>query len=107
MRRGTRNRSPGKLRTSAASPWRDRRPVRAGSRMSEKSADLVRRLRRQNVFKLAGLLLDFGFTVHGERIGEKALGQAVAADDVGGALVSARSKLDDRRAIADRHARRL
>ena len=39
------------------------------------------------MLELARLLLDFSFTVHGERIGEEALGEAMAADNVGGALV--------------------
>ena len=56
------------------------------------------------MLELAGLLLDFGFAVHGERIGEEALGQAVAADDVGGALMSARSEFDDRGTVAGRKA---
>ena len=56
------------------------------------------------MLELAGLLLDFGFAVHGERIREEALGQAVAADDVGGALVTTRSEFDDRRAVARRKA---
>ncbi len=75
--------------------------------MVEESADLVGGFRGKYVLELAGLLFDFNFAVHGERIGEEALGQAVAADDVGGALVSARGELDDQGAVASRKARRL
>jgi len=42
--------------------------------MVEKRADLVGGLGGKDVLKLAGLLLDFGFAVHGERVGEQALG---------------------------------
>ena len=59
------------------------------------------------MLELAGLLFDFGFTVHGERIGEEALGQTMAANDVGGALMSAGREFDDRLTIAGRKSRRL
>ena len=59
------------------------------------------------MLELARLLLDFGFAVHGERIGEEALGQAMAADNVGGALVSTGSEFDDRGAVAGRKAGRF
>lgn len=67
----------------------------AGARVVEESADLVGRFGREYVLELAGLLFDFSFAVHGEGIGEEALGQAMAADDVGGALVSSRREFDD------------
>jgi hypothetical protein len=72
------------------------RSVGAGERVVEEGADFVGGFGREDVLELAGLLLDFGFAVHGERIGEEALGQAMAADDVGGALMSARGEFDDR-----------
>jgi len=65
--------------------------VGAGQWVVEEGTDLVGGFGRKYVFELAGLLLDFTFAVHGQRIGEQTLGQAVTADDVGGALVSARS----------------
>lgn len=58
--------------------------------MIEEGADFVGRFGREDVFELAGLLLDFGFAVHGERVGEEAFGETMAADDVGGALMAAR-----------------
>src|SRR5271157_5215423 len=73
-------------------------------RVVEEGADLVSGFGREYVLELASLLLDFGFAVHGERIGEEAFGQAVAADDIGGALVSTRGEFDDRRAVAGRKA---
>jgi hypothetical protein len=42
--------------------------------MVEKSANLVGGFGRKDVLELARLLLDFGFAVHGERVGEQALG---------------------------------
>jgi hypothetical protein len=42
--------------------------------MSQKRADLIGSFRREDVLELAGLLLDFGFAVHGEAVGKKALG---------------------------------
>ena len=64
--------------------------MRASERVVEEGANLVGGFGREYVLELASLLLDFGFTVHGERVGEESFRQAVAADDVGGALVSAR-----------------
>ena len=81
--------------------------MRAGAGMAEEGADLVRRFGRQDVFELAGLLFDFGFAVQGQAIGEQALGQPVAANDVGRALTSAGSELDDHAAIAGGNAGRL
>ena len=58
--------------------------------MSEERADLVGGFRREDVLELAGLLLDFGFAVHGEAVGEQALGQPVAANDAPGAAAASR-----------------
>lgn len=63
--------------------------MRAGARVVEEDADLVGGFGGQDVLELTGLLLDFGFAVHGQRVGEQAFGEAVAADDVGGTLLSA------------------
>ena len=46
--------------------------------MIEEGADFVGRFGREDVFELAGLLLDFGFAVHGERVGEEAFGETMA-----------------------------
>src|ERR1035441_11056982 len=75
--------------------------------MVEKGADLVGSFRREYVLKLARLLLDFSFAVHGKRIGEETLGETMAADDVCGPLVSTRGEFDDRRAFASRKSSRL
>ena len=64
--------------------------MRARLRMSEERADLVGGSRRENVLELAGLLLDFGFAVHGEAIGEQAFGQPVTANDASGAATASR-----------------
>src|SRR5271166_214744 len=74
---------------SAARPRRNRRTMRARTRVSKKCADLVRCFGRQNMLELARLLLDFGFAVHGERIGKQPLRQPMPANDVGRALVAA------------------
>ena len=63
--------------------------------MAEEGADLVRGFGRQYVLKLAGLLFDFGLAVHGEAVGEEALGEAVTANDAAGALASARRQFND------------
>src|ERR1035437_9459840 len=81
--------------------------MRTRSRMVEESADLVGGFRREYVLKLTRLLLDFGFAVHGKRIGEEALGQTVPANDIGRSLMSTRGEFDDRRAVANRKASRL
>src|ERR1700689_352375 len=48
----------------AARPRRNRRPVWASPRMPQEGADFVGRFRRQDVFELARLLLDFRLAVH-------------------------------------------
>jgi hypothetical protein len=40
--------------------------VGAGERVVEEGTDLVRGFGREDVLELAGLLLDFGFAIHGE-----------------------------------------
>ena len=69
--------------------------MRASTGMPQKGADFIRRFERQDVLEFAGLLLDFGFAVHGEAIGKQPLGQAVAADDASGAFTAARGEFDD------------
>src|SRR5580658_5561525 len=86
---------------SAACSRRNRRTVRASAWMSEKGAYLVRGFRREDVFELAGLLLDFRFAVHGQAVGKEALGQAMATDDAAGAFSPARREFHNQRAIAD------
>ena len=81
--------------------------MRTRTRVAEESADLVRRLGRQNVLELACLLLDFGFAVHCQTVGKQALGQAVTANDVARPLTSLRSELHDHAAVAYRNAGRL
>ena len=59
---------------TAAWSRRNERAVRAGAGVAQESTYLVSGLGRQNVFELAGLFFDFGFAVHGETVGEQALG---------------------------------
>ncbi len=70
--------------------------------MSQERAYLVRRFWREDVFELAGLLLDFGFAVHGQAVGEEALGQAMAPDDATRLFAPAGSQLNYQGSIANR-----
>src|SRR5216683_2932839 len=84
-----RNGGAGKLRASAAArPRWNRRAMRARTRMPKESTDLIGSFRRENVFKLAGLLLDFRLTVHSQAVGKQALGQAMPPDNAAGPLPS-------------------
>lgn len=60
-----------------------------GLGMVQEGADLVGRFRREDVLKLAGLLLDLGFTVEGKAIGEQALCQPMTSNDVSRLLTAA------------------
>src|SRR5947209_20619172 len=86
----------------ATRPRRNRRAMRAGPWMPQKSADLVRCLGRQDVLELASLLLDFGFAVHGEAVGEETLGQPVPSNDAGCAFASTCCQFDDQGTVAQR-----
>ena len=68
--------------------------------MAQERTDLVSGFRRKNVFEFASLLFDFSLAVHGEAIGEQALREAVAANDVGGALTAPGRKFDNHAAVA-------
>ena len=75
--------------------------------MAQEAADLVCGFGREDVFELAGLLLDFRFAVEGQAVGEKAFSQAVPADNVGGTQAAAGREFHDHAAVADGDARRL
>ena len=66
--------------------------MRAGARVAQEGANLVGGFGREDVLELAGLLFDLGLAVHGEAVGEQALGKAVTANDVSGALAAARGQ---------------
>ena len=91
----------------AARSRRNRRAVRARSRVAEECADLVRRFRGKNVLELAGLLLNLGLAVHGQTVSEQPLSQPVPADDAARALAAARSEFDNQRSIANGCSNRL
>ena len=91
---------------TARARW-DGRSVRTSPGMAEETADLVGGLGRQDVFKLAGLLLDLGFAVEGKTVGEEALSQAMSADDVSRALTAMGCQLDNHAAVAGRDSRWL
>ena len=59
------------------------------------------------MLELAGLLLDFGFAVHRQTVGEKTLGEAMTANDVSRALTAAGGQFDNHAAVPNRHAGRL
>ncbi len=63
--------------------------------MAEEAADLVGGFGGKNVLELAGLLFDLRFAVERQAVGEEPLGQAMAANNVGGAQAAARRELDD------------
>ena len=71
--------------------------------MPEERADFIRSFGRQDVLKLASLLLDFRFAIHGQRVGEEALRETMTPDNVGGPLLSTWRQFDDRRTIARRN----
>lgn len=73
----------------------------AGARVAQKRADLIGSFGREDVFELAGLLLNFGFAVERETVGEEALGEAVAANDVGGFLTASICEFNNGAAIPD------
>ena len=76
--------------------------MRTRSRVPEEGTDLIRRFGRENMLKLACLLLDLAFAVHGETVGEQAFRQAMASNNAGGALAAARREFDNDAAIAER-----
>src|SRR5579864_1530335 len=80
---------------AAARPGRNECAVGAGAGVAQEGAYLVGGFGREDVLELAGLLLDFGFAVHGKAVGEEAFRQAVATNDIGGALAAAGRQLDD------------
>ena len=68
--------------------------------MPKERADFIGSLVRQDVLELAGLLLDLRLAVERKAVGEQALRQPMAADNVRGALAPTRGELDDRASIA-------
>ena len=68
--------------------------------MAEEGANFVGGFRGEDVLKLAGLLLDFRFTVHGQAVGKKALGKAMAADDAACAFAATRCEFDNEGSVA-------
>ena len=85
----------GVLCASATRPFWNRRSMRTSPRMPQKRADLVRSFRRENVLKLASLLLDFGFAVHRQTIGKQPLRQAVPPNDICRLLAPPLGELND------------
>src|SRR5437867_779699 len=81
------------LRPSAAAALRYGRSMRAGFRMSEKCADLVRGLRRKDVLEFAGLLLNLALALQRETVRKQPLGKAVPSNDVCGPVPSALGQL--------------
>src|SRR5579863_6139087 len=73
------------LAQRAAGARRDGRAVGAGAGMDEEGADAVGGLGRKDVLEFASLFFDFRRIVHAQALGKEALGQPMAADDVGGA----------------------
>src|SRR3984957_431338 len=100
-------RFPGHQSTLAArSRWYGR-AVGTSPGMSEEAADLVGGFRRQDVFELAGLLLDFGLAIQGQAVSEETFGQTMPANDIGRPLSSTGSKFHDHAAVAGRYSSRF
>src|SRR5208337_3004947 len=98
---GTENRGSRKLRAfAAARPRRNRRPVRAGSRMPKECTNLVRRFRRKNVLELASLLLDLRLAIHGQAVSKQALRQPVTPDDASRSFAAPRREFHNQCPIA-------
>ena len=72
--------------------------------MAQEGAYFVGSPGREDVFELAGLLLDFRFAVHCQAVGEQAFGKAVTPDNAAGALASAGGELHDVTAVSHRAA---
>ena len=71
----------------------------ARPRMTQKCANLVRRPRREDVFELAGLLLDLRLALEGKAVGKQPLGETVTPDDISRALTPPRSEFHDHAAV--------
>jgi len=89
---------------AATRSWWNQGAVWTGSGVAEESANLVGGSGRENVFELAGLLLDFRFAIHCKTVGEEALGETMAADNAARAVAAAGSQRNDLRAVAARDA---
>src|ERR1700688_878961 len=95
-------RFPGCQTTLAARSWGDGRAVGTSPGMSEEGAYLVGGFRREDVFELAGLLLDFGLAIQRQAVSEETFRQTMAANNIGGPLPSAGGKFHDHAAVASR-----
>ncbi len=67
--------------------------------MSQEGADAVRRLRREDVLELAGLLLDDRFILNTQGLHKEPLSQPVAPDDALRPLASLLRELDRLHAV--------
>ena len=74
--------------------------MRAGSRVPEERADLIRGFGREDVFELAGLLFDLCLALQRQTVGEKPLRQTMTANNVGSALAAAFGQFHDHAAIS-------
>src|SRR5207302_9496585 len=81
--------------------------VWTSSRMSKECTDLFRHFGGQDVFKLACLLLDFVFVLHFQGLREESFCEAMAADDIGRALLACRSEVDNEFSMLLRMATRV
>src|SRR6266849_1212427 len=92
---------------STARPRRYWRPMRARSRMPQKSANLLCRFRRKNVLELASLLLDLRLALERQTVGKQPLGQAMPPNNVSSSLASPRSQFHNHASVAHGKPRRL
>ena len=89
----------GRIRDSprffAAFARRNRTAMGTGSRVPEEGTDFLGDLGRENVLKLAGLLLNFFFVLHLQGLREETFGKTMATNDIGGTLLAHRSEVND------------
>src|SRR5512140_4015686 len=95
------------LSGTAALPRRNGRAVRAGLRMAQECANLVGGFGREDVLELARLLLDLGFAVEREAVGEQTFREPVTPDDIPRPLASAIREADYETAVANGNTSRL
>jgi hypothetical protein len=77
----------------------NRAAMRASLWVSEKCADAIRSLWREDVFEFAGLLLNFLLINNLKGLHEKSLGQTMATNHVGRTLASAFSEVNGFRTV--------
>ena len=69
--------------------------MRTSLRMTQETANLIGSLRRENVLKLACLLLDLRLAIHRQTVCKQPLSQPMPPDNVRGLFTSTLSEFDN------------